>query len=315
MRALLALTLVVLCAFNGRAQNSLEPCKGVFSIDHEEYGYYALIKEKLFDGLSDTPGARLIILPSFESERVMDIDYDTLSSKYYATVHIANGSIWGVANKENVTINKFRREISPESAQTLFEIYERAIYLSQPCEYVRGGLDGTSYYFMRWSTGMQCATTWSPDKASVLGRLIDINDEIIKSVISQTGVISFNTSLQDNIQAVMAQLVPDYKEAEKGYMIPDGFMVSAKMLNESERVKKLSDSKQIWIGADLVFSFDNNMQEKAAYLLNSDYLVEPFVREIQQGIDAIVIPGKRMRIDYKAMGFSQGNYPKKLYYT
>ena len=59
----------------------LEPVTGLFNDYNFQFEYYSAVRNILFKGLSDNPEIRFIVLPSFGSEDVLDIENE--NDKYY----------------------------------------------------------------------------------------------------------------------------------------------------------------------------------------------------------------------------------------
>ena len=59
----------------GFAQNDhLEPIGGYFDMYSHQYEYYANIRSILFKGMLDNPVLRYFVIPSFETEYVVQVD-------------------------------------------------------------------------------------------------------------------------------------------------------------------------------------------------------------------------------------------------
>jgi len=165
----------------------LKPADGFFSLYDFQAEYYAHLREKLFNGLSDSYIVRLVTLPSFNPENVLQIEEDHSTGKRYCVYHICEPMLWSKKEQwKDVEVKKFRKELERESSELFYKLYELAI--SQASYFEEDGvmLDGTRYFL---STGLRQNRTGmvvSPPKNSRMAELIAVSEELIKLVANAT---------------------------------------------------------------------------------------------------------------------------------
>lgn len=164
---------------NLRAQDHLEPIRGVFDIYDYQFEYYLKVREILFEGLSDDPETRYLVMPSFTGENVLDISKDN-TDKYSIEYHVAEPSIWhsiqDKKKKVKVKVEKIKKEISTEDAQLITLLFKKAVANVKYPDKKIYGFDGVNYYFTAQN---QSGQIWSPQSGSKMAKLVEIGNRII----------------------------------------------------------------------------------------------------------------------------------------
>ncbi|MEQ9102807.1 MAG: hypothetical protein RIF36_18740 [Imperialibacter sp.] len=186
MRKLLPIIPFILgLIFNVSGQDHLEPTNGVFSELKILQRYYNQVSQILLEGLSERPAAQLVILPSFSKEVVWQVHGDTLTNKFYAVYRTGSESIWYTVNTndkaQDIKPLTTEIEISKEAFQIVSKLFAVAISNVKYPINDRGGTDGANYFFssFQYGQGTRSGTIWSPDKKSIMRRLVKICDELI----------------------------------------------------------------------------------------------------------------------------------------
>lgn len=105
----------------------LTPGSDIYSIFDFQFDYYSKVRTILFNGLSDKPEIRLLIMPSFTPENVLDIQRDKENDNYYLIYHICEIRIWSNKNKEEIKVKEYKTEIDSASVQSIKSLFLKAI--------------------------------------------------------------------------------------------------------------------------------------------------------------------------------------------
>lgn len=176
---LLIIFLTILTFGNLKAQDHLEPVEGVFDLYDYQIEYYPKVRKILFDGLSDNPEIRYLIMPSFSGEKVLDINKDFASGKYFINFQIAEPSVWESiqSDKTEVKVKKIKKEISAKDIELIKTLFKKAILTVIYPDKEINGLDGTNYYF---TSSHKSGTIWSPESGSKMSKLVEIGNGIVE---------------------------------------------------------------------------------------------------------------------------------------
>ena len=137
MKGNILLILFSFICLNGLAQkleslsnypDHLEPVGWNFGTVND---YYVNIRSILFKGLPYDLQVRYLVIPSFQTEYVMQIDRDNVTKKYYVNVRRAKQSIWKTEDKSTVEVEKWRNIISQEDVDLIKQLYSNAIMKTQ----------------------------------------------------------------------------------------------------------------------------------------------------------------------------------------
>ena len=195
----LILTLVLFfCVIKSKAQvDHLEPVGGIFDVYSFQFDYYSSVRKVLFNGLTDDPEIRFLVMPSFSPENVLDIIKDEEKDKYYIDYHIAEQSIWYSKNKADVKISKFRKQLSKSSVELIKNLYRTAIFNSRFIQKESLGVDGTQYFFSIKDHGLKTGTVWSPGEKSLMRELVEVGYGLIE--FANSDKIEINNDLEERI--------------------------------------------------------------------------------------------------------------------
>ena len=207
------LILLFLIIFSGicnaqRNGDHLEPANSIFDIYDFRFEYYSKVRKVLFDGLSDRPEIRFLTIPSFITERVLQVDYDENNDKYYITYHICENSIWYnqyEKKPKQITVKKHKKEIEKQSVELIKSLYKEAIFQTKFQKKDWVGLDGANYYFY---TEGNTGTIWSPSDNTKMAQLVEISNELIRKTTENNNdtIIVFDNDFQEKIKNLIAQL-------------------------------------------------------------------------------------------------------------
>ena len=181
--------------------DNLKPVNGIFSIYDFQFDYYSSVRKILFKGLSDDPEIRIVVIPSFSPESVLDIEKDKQSERYFLLYHKANPSIWYSHGKKKVNVDTIRNEIESNSFLLLKKLLESAIFKAKYQLDSLGsiGTDGTDYYFSVSNIWQKGGTTWSPRDGSKMGKLVDIVNHLIQLMKAESGEIEFDSTFSKEV--------------------------------------------------------------------------------------------------------------------
>jgi len=184
----------------------LEPTSGIFDCYDFQFEYYSKVRKVLFQGLTNKPLTRFLILPSFTPENVLDIEFDRTNKKYFLVYHICERMIANNDNWEQTKLTKIRKEISKESALLIKELFETAIQGTKYPSTQRIGLDGENYYFTVNMGKLKTGTIWSPSAGTKMWRLVNIELELIRLAKSDKELIKIEDKLKENIIQLTTEL-------------------------------------------------------------------------------------------------------------
>ncbi|WP_394759678.1 hypothetical protein [Flavobacterium sp.] len=200
---LLIIFLTFLTFGNLKAQDHLEPVEGVFFMYDFQVEYYPKVREILFDGLSDNPEIRYLIMPSFSGEKVLDINKDFASGKYFINFQVAEPSVWNSiqSDKKEVKVKKIKKEISAKDTELIKTLFKKAILTVKYPNKEMNGLDGTNYYF---ASSNKSGTIWSPKSGSKMSKLVEIANGIVE--FSKNEKTDFNEEFVVKIKMLIDEL-------------------------------------------------------------------------------------------------------------
>jgi len=202
-------------------QNHLIPEVGIFNTTNSHLEYCSKVRKVLFQGLEFRPLARLLILPSFTPENVVEIEFDRANNKMYVVYQIAEKMIWNNDNWEQIKLTKIKKEIAKESAQLIIKLFQTAVGETKQSDDERitivgenyqltvqhASVDGENYIFTANIPIPKIGTTLSPPAESKMGRLVSVGLQLITLAKSDKESIEFDTKFK----AQIAQLIVDLK--------------------------------------------------------------------------------------------------------
>ncbi len=178
------------------AQEHLEPANDYFSSYTFQNKYYPLVRKYLHDDFSDSPLARVTILPSFLPEYIVSVD--SSKKEFFIIYRIFNKQIWSNQDNKNfeseVQKIEFKVKIDVKLATLLNKLFFEATSQTRypKFEYIefkgqevrvssRAGFDGTSYVFSVFQQGFgtRSGQTWSPNKNTLMAELVGIAELMV----------------------------------------------------------------------------------------------------------------------------------------
>jgi len=197
--------LFLLISLNGFAQNDhLEPVDGYFDMYNYRYEYYGNIRSILFNGLSESPEVRYFVLPSFETEYVLQVERGR-DTKNQVIVKRAKQSIWYTKDKSTIEVETWKNSLSQKDVDLIKQLYHNAIMKTQFVGHNTSGADGTRFYFSVNNLGLNTGQTWSPSGDTKMGKLTQISEKLMEEVKSTT-FAGLSTSLRSQIKELTAAL-------------------------------------------------------------------------------------------------------------
>ena len=182
----------------------LTPGNDIYSISDRQFNYYSKVRTILFNGLSDRPEIRLIVLPSFTPKNVLDIQKDNKDGDFYLIYRICEKMI--NSNKDSEEVKEYKTKIDSASVQLIKSLFLKAIKQTKYPENEIDGRDGITYHFLVWDYGLKTGITWSPQTPK-MRKLVEIGNELINLVKkSDSSIISFNKNLIEDIEKLNKEL-------------------------------------------------------------------------------------------------------------
>jgi hypothetical protein len=171
----------------------LEPVKGFSQYEGVMKDYYDNVFLLLYRGYSEKPIARYTSMPSFSSEYSFSIE--TINGKEYVVSNRLSERYWNTKNRNRVELISNKTELQSSLYLRIVDLFELLEEQTKKPESDMIGLDGTTYYFASTDRNGQIkiGKTWSPDDDSLLGKLVEICDNIYSlgngNNISQTEIL------------------------------------------------------------------------------------------------------------------------------
>lgn len=132
-------------------------------------------------------------MPSFSSEYSFSIE--TINGKEYVVSNRLSERYWNTKNRNRVELISNKTELQSSLYLRIVDLFELLEEQTKKPESDMIGLDGTTYYFASTDRNGQIkiGKTWSPDDDSLLGKLVEICDNIYSlgngNNISQTEIL------------------------------------------------------------------------------------------------------------------------------
>jgi hypothetical protein len=218
-------------AISGEKTNDLEPEEGMFTFGTLD-PYYLALRDALL-GEHKYRLCQLTVIPSFEPEWTVYLIKDE-AGRVQAVYKVMKENLWyqmtdkmfqdsanhsidisGPAQAAILSkINKdSERAIAPISStvatlleQAWMEMLARVQY---PKSDGSNGLDGITYHVLHWDRGigLRSGTTYSPDKGSNTGALVEIAEDLRNYVINQSkGRPALETTMIEKAKALLVKL-------------------------------------------------------------------------------------------------------------
>jgi hypothetical protein len=224
---LLAVSFLVSANCMAQKEDHLVPVEWGFSMYESQYEHYANVRSILFKGLKEYPEARFLVIPSFETEYVWQVEYDFLSRKSVIVVKMAKVRIEDSKKKSKIKVETWRNSLSGSDVNLIVSLFSQAIAgvkypevrsvmnydntdLYEPTSFRL--FSGVKYYFSysdHFPMEQRTGVTWSPDKATEMGRLVDIATKLTEWAKSDKGTVV----LPDELKTAIVILTNDLKNS------------------------------------------------------------------------------------------------------
>lgn len=183
----------------------LTPGNDIYSISDRQFDYYSNIRKILFNGLSDRPEIRFIVMPSFTPKNVLDIQKDNKDGNFYLIYRICEKMIDSNKNNEEVKVKEYKTEIDSASVQLIKSLFLKAIKQTKYPENEIDGRDGINYHFFAWDYGLKTGMIWSPQTPK-MRQLVEIGKTLINLAKSDSSKITFDKNFVETINKLNNQL-------------------------------------------------------------------------------------------------------------
>ena len=175
----------------------------------EIHEYYSKIHAVLFNGLTDSPEIRILVIPSFTPENVLDIDFDRENNKYYLKYNICDKRII-----DRVWAIKFCTEIDKKSVDLIKSLFGLAIDQAkfpppvEEGEMILSRFDGDDYYFTvnEYEYGIKSGKVWSPSRGTKMSKLVAVGNKLIELAKSKKDIVKIDEMFQREIEDLIDEL-------------------------------------------------------------------------------------------------------------
>ena len=212
---ILILTFLFMTFFCFGQKDHLEPARDFNQSEGILKEYYDNVFPLLYSGFSEMPYARYTSMPSFSEEYAFSVE--KIGDKNYIISNKLSENFWYAGYDDEGNLDNKRRsrvkiitiktEINNDLYLKIGKLFELLANQTKVYEKNRRGLDGVSYYFTTTDKNgeIKIGETWSPNKGSLLDRLVEICDNLYS-------VGAENTIGQSEITKKIALLINDLKE-------------------------------------------------------------------------------------------------------
>jgi hypothetical protein len=191
----------------------LQPSKGYFTSYAHQRAYYPRLRDVLGAGLTDSPLAQVVVLPSFTPEYLLSLE--ERGAKYYLTYRICETSMWATLQEKgqslpSVSVKTTTVELSPPAAMAVVKVFRQAIlqtHYPKPTENSMLRFDGTTCEFSCFQNGvgLQGGQTWSPRIGTNMSDLVAVVTSL-KKVIAAPVDTQLQTTLIQQAQLLGVRL-------------------------------------------------------------------------------------------------------------
>lgn len=210
MKLKLVLLLFILPLFcKAQTENDhLEPIGSVWELFDYQFEYYPRVRKVLYEGLTDKPEIRFLVISSFTPENVLDIQQDRENWKYFLIYHIVEKPIWNNENWENVEVKEYKVEIDGKSVERIKGLFLKAILQTKYKSEIEKGIDGENYHFFAWDYGVKSGEIWSPSEGMKprMTKLVEIGNDLIELAKTGKEKVSFDKKFINKIERLMKEL-------------------------------------------------------------------------------------------------------------
>ena len=154
----------------------LEPA--TFDVIGSLENYYRNLNTNFYNGLSEIPFARFIVIPSFSKEYAFSIEKK--NEEYFVVSITPSESYWRAKNKENVKFENNKNKIDKNFYLKIGRLFQLLDKQTKNYDTEIYNLDGETYYFITADSNgkTKIGKTWSPAKNSLMGSLIKISNDL-----------------------------------------------------------------------------------------------------------------------------------------
>lgn len=242
-----ATTLLLFCLLSLQMMGQidyLEPVKDYTRHKDELSGYYCNVFSLLNTGLNKKPSAQYAALPSFSPEYA--VSAEAAEGSYYLVSNTLSQNSWQ-AEKDQIEVNRKSVEIDKALYQSLTELLRMTTTRIQDLDGSTSGLDGTTYYFSAANEKGEVMTgkKWSPDRASLMGRLVQIFESAyalsIGKEVSESLIVQDAQALMKDLRKREKEFPDEYKQPKYAGIFPASVWQSIETGRELEAIPQFPD--------------------------------------------------------------------------
>ena len=195
--------LLFFCLFGmiSYGQGHLVPEKNDYKGESNQY--YEAVFSLLYKGFSKKPTARFTSMPSFTNEYAFSVEKK--NDDFIIKSNALSGNYWITPNKKEVKTISNQAKISQSLYNQINLLFELITLQTKEPEKIIFGNDGTIYYFSTTvNNKIKTGKTWSPNKETMLGRLVKLNDDLfqigmgkaVDQKVVETGIKQLSSDLK-----------------------------------------------------------------------------------------------------------------------
>lgn len=269
-----ATTLLLFCLLSLQMMGQidyLEPVKDYTRHKDELSGYYNNVFSLLNTGLDKKPRAHYVALPSFSPEYA--VSAEAAEGNYYLVSNTLSQNSWQ-AESSQIKVNRKSVEIDKALYQSMTELLRMTTSQIQDLDGSTSGLDGTTYYFSATNEkgGVMTGKKWSPDRASLMGRLVQIFESAyalsIGKEVSESLILQDAQTLLKELRKREKEFPDEYKQPKYAGIFPAGVWQSIETNRELEAIPLFPDfTPESYAAEHIVYPEELLAKEVKGYVL------------------------------------------------
>ncbi|KZN59893.1 hypothetical protein N473_02955 [Pseudoalteromonas luteoviolacea CPMOR-1] len=176
-----------------QAQEHLVPEPSIYSNTQISRDYHLYVARAFKKSFSSDVILKVVSIHSFHPESVLFLKS---VDKRYSLVFLKAESHYWQTYRNNVPVHPIEKcsiSISKQLALQLEKVWSTELLNARYPSDMRQGMDGTTYYF---STPNMAGKTWSPDKNTPMGKLVNLVYELQKMCLSNSDTSKVNNALE-----------------------------------------------------------------------------------------------------------------------
>lgn len=187
----------------------LEPEVSYITDMNHNNEYYPAVRETLLGQISDSPLARVVVLPTIAPEYAVSVEQNRKTKQCVMVWVVAKRSILNDETREDIPATVTRVPLSPELALKLSALFRAGTAQVGYLKNKVWGTDGTTYHYSAFAVGdgIRAGYCWAPRSGSKMHGLVQITD-LMLNFVKQNGSAAAAQTLAARCDALLKRLKP-----------------------------------------------------------------------------------------------------------